>query len=798
MDSRRGQVHSDAADVAGGGSVGSATSRPAPTRGAVEARRLVAEGEERIAEDPVTAASLFARAARTAAQGGRASMAAGALEREVHAWAAAGEVGRARAAADRALVQLGNVEDVPVRVAVTVNLAAALGTAGFHDDAVQLLRAVEQMVSSPEARAETRAAVLLNMAVSELQLGQFTDASDHLDEAGSLLDEARNARMLATVRLNEAVIHSVANSPRQARTSYLEALRLYVDSGADDADVASALRGQAGTLAKTGRYREALDVYDQAIALYSRAGRPDEVFGTRIGQLMCRSSLGEPIAATELDGLEADLAGRSLDVVGQMSRNIGNARLRDGDVDAADRAYVRARRAFRKLGRAGDVASVDSNRAFVARARGDLPQARRLMASVRRQQARLGNWLAVANADVNLASLLTLLADQADPPSRSLLRAALRRAESGMEAVDRHRHELGTAADRAAILKNVYSGVFAVGIRLALRCGATGKVASFVERARVQPVLAEPAAADRPYRAPLRVVARAGDVLDGQSTAVLAEEACRVGGDGARWLGWWLGSDVVVGAVTDRCATTVSLRTVENEPRMLAAALPIPLAGEIEAAEDLSTAHRAALYRAVRGPLIADERTAGLLAATLPRRVLEAADDADGYSVAELDDRHLLWPIARMLFTLQLRSELMAAGSGGRRLPLVIAPPPELGRVPWAALPIEDPDEDPSAPRLIDAADVTIALPVSLVVWRGGQPSRSEATGAAVLVADPLGDLRHLRELRLADAARFGVGARPATRDAVLAAAADAPLLVLGAHVSPGTDADPASSAVLL
>ena len=71
------------------------------------------------------------------------------------------------------------------------------------------------------------------------------------------------------------------------------------------------------------------------------------------------------------------MTGKPVEIVGQMSRNIGNIRLRLGDLDGAERAYAIARRAFRQLHRATDVASVDSNRALAARNRGDLESARR-------------------------------------------------------------------------------------------------------------------------------------------------------------------------------------------------------------------------------------------------------------------------------------------------------------------------------------------------------------------------------------------------------------------------------------
>jgi tetratricopeptide (TPR) repeat protein len=766
---------------------------------AEQAVRLVMEGEALQPADPASAAGLFRRAAEITSAAGEVSMSVGAYEREVQAWAAAGDPRRARQAADHALASMGAVEDLDLRVALTTNVATALGSAGFDDDAVELLASAHvalKTVSSPDPYTE--AAILLNIAVSETKRGHADAALARLSAAASTVGRSANTQMLATIRLNEAVAFSALHEERRSRAAYNEALRLYRQAGADDADLASALRGQAATLAKLGRYREALDLYRQAITLFEHAGRPDEAFGTRIGELVTRHSLGTPITAAELDDIEGQLTSKPVEIVGQMSRNIGNVRLELGDADGAERAYARARRAFRQLRRPTDVASVDSNRALAARNRGDLQRARRLLSRVRQEQERLCNWLSVANADINLANLLEQIADQASPPSMSLLRAAARRSQQAAEAIDRYRHQLGTAADRAAVIRNVYGGMFTVGIRLALRCGATEQVAALIEHARVQPVLADPSAEDRPFLPPLPVAAIGRHREHATSVAVLADEAVRLGGPHARWLGWWLNPDVIVGAITSPRGTTVFARTVEDELSTMAAALPVPLSGEYAVASDDGTAQRAALYRALRGPLAHAPSTAELVADTLPGPVRAAAESADGYDVSHLDDAALLWPVTRMLLPQPLQRELLKANRCGQRLPLIVAPPPELGRVLWAALPLEDPATITDPIRLVEAADVTVALPISLSVSCGQRVAHHAPEAPALLVVDPLGDLRHLRRLRLPGARRLGWGNEPAIRATVLRWAPESQLLVLGAHVTPGNDLDPACSAILL
>jgi len=766
---------------------------------AERAVRLVTQGEELQPTNPAAAARLFRHAAEITRAAGQISMTVGAYQREVQAWAAAGDARRARQAADRALASMDGVGDFEPRVALMTNVATALGSAGFDDEAIELLVGVHAMLSAtPGPDPGTEAAVLLNIAVSETKLGRTDSALTRLAAAAAIAERSANTRMLAAIRFNEAVAYSALHEERKSRAAYTTAFRLYREAGADDADIASAMRGQAATLAKLGRFAEAVDLYRQAITLFEQAGRPDEAFTTRIGEVMARHSHGASVTAGELDDLEGQLAGKPAEIVGQMSRNIGNIRMRLGDLDGAERAYLQARRAFRRLGRSADVASVDSNRALAVRDRGDLEGARRLLVRVRREQEERGNWLSVANADINLAGILEQLADQADPPRMSLLRAAARRSHRAAEAIDRYRHQLGTPADRAAVIRTVYGGMFMVGIRLALRCGATEQVAALIEHARVQPVLADPAAEDRPFLPPLPVAAISGRGERAADVAVLADEAIRLGGPGARWLGWWLNADVIVGALTAPHGTTVLVRTVEDELATLAAALPVPLPEERAAAADEGTAARAALYRTLRGPLARDQDMAMLVASTLPGPVRQAAEAAGGYDVSDLDDASLLWPLTRMLLPEPLRAELNEAHGRGRRLPLIVAPPPELGRVPWAALPIEDPAVTASPVRLVEAADVTVALPVSLSVSCGQRISPGREQGTALLVADPLGDLRHLRTLNLSGARRLGWKHEPATRAAVLRLAPQSQLLVLGAHVTPGTDADPAQSAILL
>jgi hypothetical protein len=296
---------------------------------------------------------------------------------------------------------------------------------------------------------------------------------------------------------------------------------------------------------------------------------------------------------------------------------------------------------------------------------------------------------------------------------------------------------------------------------------------------------------------PRPVAARRGDPPIGGDgdVVVLAEEAARLAGSGAVWLGWWSkGTDLIMAAAG--VGMNVTARSLDPSLTLLAAALPIPTPSEQEmAGGDPGLATRIALWRAAQGPLLRDPVLSERLAATLPTEIRRTVLAADAVAqVATLDEAALLWPVTRLLLSEDLRRHLAVSGTDVPRQPLVLAPPPLLGRIPWAALPITDPAIGQPR-RLIEAADLTIALPASL---SASLPVRVPEGGGVLLVADPLGDLRNARRLHVPDAERLGYGHRPATRDAFIAACRDAAMLIVAGHVRPGEPADPAASAVLL
>jgi hypothetical protein len=138
---------------------------------------MVDVGTELVAADPRTAARLFRRAARIAESAGRWSRVAGASEREVAAWIAAGRTAQATAAAERAKQAVTRILDDDTRLRVVSNLAASLKEVGLADHAIDLLEDViaqrrdEVDRTGDRGAAEALAAGLVNLGVVMIDQG---------------------------------------------------------------------------------------------------------------------------------------------------------------------------------------------------------------------------------------------------------------------------------------------------------------------------------------------------------------------------------------------------------------------------------------------------------------------------------------------------------------------------------------------------------------------------------------------------------------------------------------------------
>lgn len=103
--------------------------------------------------------------------------------------------------------------------------------------------------------------------------------------------------------------------------------------------------------------------------------------------------------------------------------------------------------------------------------------------------------------------------------------------------------------------------------------------------------------------------------------------------------------------------------------------------------------------------------------------------------------------VTRLLAELLLPNELRAAlasGAAGAPVRLLIAPPPELARIPWGLLPFSVDATDDR--RIVEVAEWLLAPPVALLHHTLARP-RVRAKGLGIVVLDPTGDLRNVHGL---------------------------------------------------
>ena len=76
-------------------------------------------------------------------------------------------------------------------------------------------------------------------------------------------------------------------------------------AGADPVDLAYVDRLDAAALARTGRYDEALPLFEQARVTFAERGMPEDVDRTVVGLVQARFQLGQPVSPEDLDVFEA-------------------------------------------------------------------------------------------------------------------------------------------------------------------------------------------------------------------------------------------------------------------------------------------------------------------------------------------------------------------------------------------------------------------------------------------------------------------------------------------------------------
>jgi tetratricopeptide (TPR) repeat protein len=628
--------------------------------------------------DETTAARLFIVIADAASEAGE-TLEAVRLARNAMLLAR-NDLHLASAAAEVTVGKLADVADMSTWLREAGDLQIAMGAVGITDMSIDLARTITAVTSGLPGSAEGRKAhaqALVNLASALIKGGRHAEALPVLAEAA--VQAPSDAHELVgnleyTVGLAEAELNHVAD----ARQAYARSRAAFMSAGADPIDLAYVDRLDAAALARTGRYAEALPLFEQARDTFAAQGTPEDVDRTVVGLVQARFQLGHPVGLQDLDAYEATALRLTPSESVAMGLNLANIAHRQHDASRADRLYRTFAQRARDMGMPVDAARFDSSYAVVLRERGDMDAAVALNRSAAAVFADAGMLREVANADHNRALLLEAQARAAlpsDPTQAALLRDdAADGALAAISTLDRLRHSLPEAADRRALLLNAYPAVFPVAIGACFRARRFDEVAALVEKSRVQPLLRKDGAG---YVDPAPVAARRGArAVGGEGVpVVLAELAESQLGPGSAWLGWWSDGDRLV-----RCRCRHEDADVQSGPldmsavNLLAAALPVVLTVDEAAADgDQQIAQLIALWRAARGPLLTDQRVARVLETVIPRTARDrVAVDGTVAAVMSLTCDELLWPLSYMLLADEWRADLVKAAAGDWATPGIL------------------------------------------------------------------------------------------------------------------------------
>jgi tetratricopeptide (TPR) repeat protein len=750
-----------------------------------------------------TAADLFVAGSAAAAQAGQAIEAVR-MARSGMILYSSSDADRSTVAANHAMAALPRITDPGTWLHEASGLQNDMTAAGVIENGVELARTIVGFTAdlplSDDARM-AHAQALVNLASAQVRAGRHKQALLAAGEA-STAAPSDAFELIGNLEYARGLAHAELNEISEARAAYGRSRQAFTDAGSDDRNLAYIDRLDAAALARTGRYKEALEIFNFAAGTFRRLNLPEEVDRCAVGIVQARHNLGQHLSAGELDEYEQACHRLSSSESVTMALNLANISHRQHDESRADRLYSTFSRRAKDMGMVVDAARFDSSHSVVLRDKGELAGAISLNRSAAATFREVGLQREIANADNNYALLLEEQAKTKTGDEATVLRdAAADSALAAIQALDKLRHSLPEAADRSALQLSAYPHIFTVAIASCFRAERFEEAAAIVEKSRIQPILP---AAGSGFVEPSPLAARPGSpVVGGVGTPVILAELCsRQLGRDSTWLGWWSDGRTLV-----RARSALQDVDVDRGPLnaglldLVAAAMPVITRADLTASDgDLGLARRIAIWRAARGPLVncpalAQEVGTTLLRST--RRRIEADPFVSKATKSQSDE--LLWPLSEMLLADTLRSDLAKAVETGATGGIVAAPPSLLGRVPWAALPLSDPSNGPPA-RLIEAADLIVGLPASLAAGLRPTVSRPTRAGGGVVIADSLGNLPYARRLAPDGMRVLGPGGSlAATKETLLEALRTMPdLLVISGHVRPGSDADPASSALML
>ncbi|MDT0329926.1 tetratricopeptide repeat protein [Nocardiopsis lambiniae] len=642
---------------------------------------------------------------------------------------------------ERLLVMADGLEATPLVDLLRGTLLSDLGRAHIGladlrrgadalDRALGLLRPPGPHVTDPVARpirAGLLVHALIDRAENARRLGDTELAATLLDEAGARVEESTTADAhRAEIAGGRAMVLATRGAWGAAENVYRAAL-----AGTDPTlrPVPYLLSGLADVAADTGRLDEAEDLLAQAAERFRALG-------------------GEPAS---LDGSRAFVA------------------LRRGDLDEAERLYLKASVAFERDGDPVSLAACEQARALLARLRGSTDAARASAAASRRRFEELGVRAALGEGLLEDARRALAVGDH------PTMRERCERARALFE--EQGSHERCAQVDllvASTTMRLVEAGAF------------PGR--EHQTRAAVVTTVVPVA---------LTLAAMRADFATGHARAQWSALS-RAATDLAFRLAWTTGDQGLLFELVEFSSTGAPLAagrdTAPADP--VAELFPAPAARgpglrvglpprvavspERTALQEYAALAEARYHR----PVLSDERVAPVRGTDVSfpgpvPTVLVRLADADGLymawrwtagaqgfgtgyapatdvdaALAELSaalpgpegaliraltegaladpvtERALAGRLAETLWPVELTDQIRTVAEGTGARPLVrIQPSPRTGRVPWELLAVAD------GTRLLDLADVALAAPAALVP---AAPRPRSGTGApAVLILDP-------------------------------------------------------------
>lgn len=674
---------------------------------------------------------------------------------------AAARAGLRQLALERAdeLSTLTLAEDPETRLSVLNNLGTFLKEAGAFPEATRLLNDALALAEHQRQRVT----VLTNLATVSAErwvaTGQAEDwnlALQRLGEAAALCREDTQA--LGNVWFNQGFLYARGGRLADADAAYAAAEAAFEKAGSAPRDVAYVRRARGALAGRAGRITDATAAYQEAVDLFTNMGDLDEAATTSIGLVMALATSGRLPDEPALENLLDTVRRVRPDRVPELLMNLGNIAVQRREFDLAERHFVDAARLFEAGGREIDAWRARHAAAVVLRLTGRASKALPRLREVLARMHELGREVNSAEVEFNLALVLR---DLGSPDARPF-------ALHAFEVLDAHRHDAPSAADRAGILNVTYPHVLDLALELAR--DDPDLVAALAERARTQTAYLTGATTQERLAAPVPVRARAGQaVVGGTGTEqILSELAEGLGGPGATWLTWVRHREQL-------------LRIHVTPARSQVTAVPFPrdLLVDLQDATALQgsdgpppgpSPQRAALYRIATGPLLADPD----LADRLGRGLLPSARRPWRGAQSSVD---FLTALGAVL----IPEDAWAASA------VVLAPPVDLGSVPWASL-LSD------GQPWVERADLTMAPPASVI----GSSRLPKATPARkVWVADTLGDLRYCRRTRPGWEVLASDGAAGVTRAALLGVLESATHVVVRGHVQAGSVREPSTAGLV-